>query len=169
MIDIVRSAFDLGKSCTGIAVFKENALLFHDKRSFKGANSAVMFIEFTKVLDNLDTAMRMAGSHIELFTFEAAEHQQGKAREAYFVLSTALCVFAYRHNAKAAKVYSTTIKKIVTGHGSASKEEMVEAINKRYGLRLSSEKKSADHNVADAIGVGLAAQALIDSGKLELL
>lgn len=48
--------------------------------------------------------------------------------------------------------YPTSVKKIASGNGRASKEDMVDAINEYFGLELDFKK---ENDKADAIGIAL--------------
>ena len=59
---------------------------------------------------------------------------------------------AYRAQIPLLRIASSTMKKAATGNGRANKEETVAAIAKRFV-----DFSISDHNIADAVGVGLAA------------
>lgn len=160
-------AFDLGKSCTGWALMNHSRLIAHGRMSFVGRDEVEMFHGLASLVDGLYVkAVSEFGLRPKVIAVEAAEHQRGEAREAYCALYISLRVKARAHLAGVAKVYSATIKKVVTGSGRASKADVVASVNQVYQTGLSSQEKSADHNVADAIGAGLAAWTLDQMGEL---
>jgi Holliday junction resolvasome RuvABC endonuclease subunit len=163
-------AFDLGKSCTGWAIMNGSKLLGYGRRSFENLDTPELYDAMVSLLDGVHaSAFNQTGHKPLVAAMEAAEHQRGSAQEAYAPLYVALRVWARAHLMGVAKVYSGTIKKVVTGSGRAPKEEVVAAINQTYGLTLSVAKKSADHNVADAIGAGLTAWTLDQLDQLVLI
>lgn len=161
---------DLGKSCTGWAILDDTKLVRHGHWRYTKMPAPQMFSAFTGdlelILDVIENYYRADPGTI---AFEAAEHQQGKAREAYFTLSTALRVVAYNRNIRVAKVYPGTVKKIMTGNGAADKPEMVAAVNKTFSLDFDDKKTGVDHNVADAIAIGLTAYTLDALGELDYI
>lgn len=159
--DAVNICFDLGKKCTAFAIMRGPKILRYGYKQFsKGKHDpksdAELFTGVYSLVGSLVAWCEEQGYTPTRIAFEAAEQQKGRANEIYFSLMTALKVFGAKRNLPVCKVYSSTMKFEVAGHGHAKKAEMVEAINRRYGLSLSQdEKRSLDHNIADAISVGL--------------
>lgn len=155
--DAINICFDLGKKCTAFAIMRGPTLLRHGYKTFdKKTKDAELFTSIYSLCGSLVGWCEEHGHTPTRIAFEAAEQQQGRANEIYFSLMTALKVFGAKRNLPVCKVYSSSMKYLVAGHGHAKKADMVLAINRRYDLRLSQdEKRSLDHNIADAIAVGV--------------
>jgi len=160
-------AIDLGKRCTGWALLRDTRLLAYDRATFTKQTVPQMYDGMERVLGKAMAHASRFGLSVGTIAFEAAEHQKGKAQEAYCTLATCVRVFAGRNSIRAAKVYPGSVKKIMTNNGGASKEEMVEAVNQTFKLGFSPAKTGTDHNVADAIAIGLTAYTLDALGELD--
>lgn len=152
----INICFDLGKKCTGFAIMRGYELLRYGRYGNDKASDAELFTRTYALCKSLVEWCEERELVPTRICFEAAEQQKGRANEIYFAMATALKVFGAKRDLPLAKVYSSSIKYYVAGHGHAEKGDVVDAVNRRYGLTLSRDaKRSQDHNVADAIGVGM--------------
>lgn len=166
--DAINICFDLGKKCTAFAIMRGPELLRYGYKRFDGRSDAQLFRGVYSLVGELVNWCQEQGYQPTRISFEAAEQQKGRANEIYFSLMTALKVYGDKANLPVCKVYSSTIKLVVAGHGHAKKADVVEAINRRCDLSLSvDETRSLDHNIADAIGVGLTTVMLDFEEKLK--
>ncbi len=149
---------DLGKKSTGYAGMDCGRLDFYGKVGHRHATDAELFRRTLKMLKALDRQITNKGKMLGCISFEAAERQAGRAAEVYFTMATAVKVFAEQKGVPAFKVYSSSIKKTMTGDGGAEKRSVIHHVNKRYGLDLDEElNPSPDSDIADAIATGFTA------------
>lgn len=81
-----------------------------------------------------------------------ARHRGTKAAHSYGALEGLVQIEAYRAECKLTKYFPQTLKKAATGYGSATKQQVIEAIEEQFpGVKI----KSDDHS--DAIACALAA------------
>ncbi len=110
------------------------------------------------MLRKLDARIEEGGDTLGCITFEAAEKQAGRAAEVYFAMATAVKVFAEKKGVPAYKIYTSALKKAVTGDGRADKRTVVSNINRLFGTDLEDKANPpVDDDIADAIGVGYTA------------
>jgi len=105
----------------------------------RGESSGMRFIKFRKFLDD----MRKHG--VELYVYEQAHHRGGAATSVGVGLTTRVEETAAFYGVECVAVHTGELKKWATGHGKASKEMMVEAAFKLWGIRVE------DDNIADAL------------------
>lgn len=155
---------DLGKKATGWAVLQgKDVLCASGLWSFADAPCHGQLAR--DLYGRLGWLLLTSQPH--LAAYEAAHHQRGAAAEVFGVLSTALKLACYDNGVPLYKVASGQIKRIVAGDGAGDKAVVVAGVNAALDLDLDPSPKSADHNRADAIGVGLAAYRLALTGELK--
>ena len=156
-----RVALDLGMACTGYAVFANNVELvdfgvWHPKH-YQLAGG------FYKLKTELEKLGDYYGGFVSV-DYEAAYRQKGKALQNWMILYTAVSVYAFDQNVATVPVASSLAAKLAVGpdtklpmNSRDRKQAVVRGINRQFGLYLDPKPGSNDHNIADAISIGLAA------------
>lgn len=163
----VRLGLDLMTN-TGWAVVRGGDELYGYGCENLGAKSyALRYSSLYQLLDKL--VCNDYKGMIDEIVFEHAFVMRGVASEIFATYSTALRVFAYHYNTPLYIASPSEIKLYVTGRGNAKKGEVVDAINNRLGTTFNNSHKVSnnDHNIADAIGVCIAAEKLAMQERLQ--
>ena len=77
-----------------------------------------------------------------LVAYERAHHRGGAATQLAVGLTTEVMTFAAENGMNHTAVHTGTLKKHATGHGGASKAQMIEAAEKRWGLEVSGDDEA---------------------------
>lgn len=144
---------DLSKKNTGFAVMLGFDLVHYGEESFQEFRSdGEMLFELDRWLEGV-----IEVGEFDLLGVEYAAFQKGRAQELFHAMLGVVKRQAFIANLPIRKIYPGQIKRVVTGWHQAPKSRVVELVNMKYGLDLTS------HDVADAIGVGMA------TGSIEVL
>lgn len=144
---------DLSMKCTGWAFFVGSSLIEHGHISFSGMEHGEAACALTDELSRI--LKKYEGVGINGVGYEYAFAQKGSAAEDFGTLQAALKMWAYKNKLPVYHVHPSTLKKAVAGSGRAEKEEVIEAVERRFKLGLDPERKTPDSDIADAIGVVL--------------
>ena len=128
-------ALDLGTH-TGWAtninlLFECGVQIFDVKR---GESPGMRYIRFNAWLEVMWNLLKP-----ELVIYEQTHHRGGAATEVAAGFSTRVQEWCARHGIEHAAVHSGTLKKFATGDGRASKEMMMEAFQKTYNMKPTSD------------------------------
>lgn len=104
----------------------------------RGETNGLLFLRFRKWLSDMMP-------DVGLLAYERAHFRGGAATEIGVGLQTRIQEAAAEHGIEAAPVHTGTIKKWATGHGNASKEEMMARAVAYLG------REPLDDNEADAV------------------
>lgn len=154
-------ALDLGTRC-GWALWDghriESGVQVFDLR--RGESPGMRFIRFNRWLDDLGRgpAALPVKYSAKLAVYEAPHHRGGAATEIAVGMSTRVQEWCARFEIQHAAVHSATLKKWTTGSGRGDKTAMLEAVERRWGI------KAADDNEADAVALLMYAREM--SGPL---
>jgi Holliday junction resolvasome RuvABC endonuclease subunit len=168
---LTRICLDPSKACTGWAIMDDDTLLAYGSESFNDCHDAAdLYIAFYSFLSSL---FEKGTSHgvITHLAFENSWKQPGKAGIAYNAINMAILVFCKNHNIIPEPIAPTSIKLALTGSGMGEKNQVMDAINKMYGLSFRKRHpgprrkngwnpddfSDTDHNISDAIAVGVTA------------
>jgi hypothetical protein len=112
----------------------------------RGDSPGMRYLKFNRWL--AETCL-FAGDTIskppELIVYEACHNRGGAATEVANGLTTRVQEFCALHHIDHTSVHTSTLKKHATGSGTASKDQMINAAIKRWGII------PADDNEADAL------------------
>lgn len=159
-------SIDLGKQATGWALLVGDDIIDYGKIRMGHLKGAVAI--FNQLLEEVSRILKSYAEVADGVAYENAFAQSGLAREAFLSLAMALKVSAYRAELPIYVVSPMQVKKAVTGRGRVEgKSIIVQHINDRFGMYLDESETGTDHNIADAIGVALAAYKLAADGKLK--
>ena len=98
----------------------------------RGESPGTRYLRFNRWLDEFALHPSAGLPRIELIVFEAANQRGGAATEVAAGFSTRVLEFCARHGIEHASVHSGTLKRFTTGKGNASKQEMLEAVARRW-------------------------------------
>ena len=101
-------------------------------------------MRFVRCRKWLEKTYELLGSHLDLIVYEQAHHRGGAATQCCVGLVSCVLMFCADKKIKSVPVHSQTLKKWATGHGKASKDQMIMAAEARGW-------QPADDNEADAI------------------
>jgi Holliday junction resolvasome RuvABC endonuclease subunit len=93
---------------------------------------------------------------LDIIAYERVDFHRAKIAETVYSGLRAIVEFwAFEQCSRVLTVAVSTIKKTLSGKGNATKEEMVEAANGMYGIKMGGCKipKVNTHDEADALGV----------------
>lgn len=173
-------SMDLSKSMTGWAVHADTKLVGYDAARIGGDKLWHTYDNMrTRATVVLRTAHAMTGQAPDLIIVEDAMKQPGLASRIYECLYLAVSEVAGRGlwlGKKAATVpmavvAPTQVKAAVLGKDNrqgATKGDVVRAIMGMYPIGLDPERAHPDSDIADAIGVYVAATALASAGRLRV-
>lgn len=176
---------DLSKTSTAWAIHAPNAkLVQYEAASLKGEKLWHLHDSMRMLVSRiLNEARLRSGGAPGLLVVEDAIKQPGYASRVYEVLYLAVTEACGRglwsfdkengkaHPVPVAVVAPTQVKAYTLGKDNrrgTPKEAITEAVRALYGLPLDPKKAHPDGDIADAIGVYLAAQALAPAGKLRV-
>jgi len=167
-------SIDPGKKHTGVAVWIKDEDGIHldgynlfnfDEQNLDAIEAAMLLYDIILAIPEMDYYNKHFFSHV---FYENGFTQPGPAGEAFFNLTTMIRVACKIASLKAMPIAPSSMKRIVGGSGKAEKNEVIERINQYLGLSLKCQGPSkkaeklnpelysaTDHNIADAIGVGL--------------
>lgn len=140
---------DLGTKC-GWSVKTPDSLHYgcFVSKDKKEQNLGQRFHNFEQFLEKIIEKYELAKDPIEQICYEDVKNHKGVyAAHIYGGFQSILMKIAYEHNIPLFGYPVTTIKKHVACSGTASKAEMIKAINTVYKLDVT------DDNTADALGV----------------
>lgn len=140
-------ALDLSKRMTGWARFLDGNLVDAGRTSFVTEDPY-----FGATLAAFRAWVRPYLSHVDLVAYEEVVPRNKYHMEQHFGMVGILAEVLYAQQVPLLGVHTPTLKKRAAGHGRASKEATLAAVRALYP-----EHDIADHNVADAIAVGLVA------------
>ena len=145
-------SLDLGKRNTGLAVWVDGCLTEVAARTFtKHTYFGDVLTDFRRWFESLLSARPLPG----WVAYEEVMVKNKRHAELHFGMVAVLAMACSEHQIPLLGVNTMTMKKQVTGAGSARKEQMVAEVRQRYPMF---EIDSDD--VADAVAVGIVAQLL---------
>lgn len=174
-------AMDLSKGSTGWAIHKDGRLIGYDAAPIGGDRLWHTYDNMrVRTSTILNTATAMAKQFPSLIVVEDAMKQPGLASRIYEVLYLAVSEVVGRgmwpseqHGRQGvipmAVVAPTQVKAAVLGANNrrgTTKADVVRAVMALYPIGLDPERAHPDSDIADAIGVYLAASALGQVGRL---
>jgi len=113
--------------------------------SARDESPGMRFLKFTGWLCTMnEQALLVTGKPIQVIYHERPHHRGGAATALLEGMVAHLQAFASQINAEIKAIPSGTLKKFATGKGNASKPEMIQAAQERYGLQTNSD------DIADA-------------------
>lgn len=143
---------DVSRKDTGYAIMLGGRLVHHGHRGFEGYDSdGEMLMEWHAWLASLFGA----GAY-HLVGVEWAPFQRGRALELWHNMIGVLKVAAHAEGLPILGVHPTQVKMGTGARHNAKKEEVIKRVNQSYDLGLTND------NIADAIGVGMAAPQVLD-------
>ena len=131
---------------TGYAYWDGTRLVQSGTKEFvreRGESPGMRFLRFRAWLKEMEAVC----PHLDLVVYEQAHHRGGAATEIGVGLVTHLQAWCAEHGIEHTKVHSATLKKSATGSGRASKADVIQAMQARWGVVVS------DDNEADALAL----------------
>ena len=143
----------LGLDCatkTGFCLTRNGKIIESGVQDFtkrRGESSGMLFIKFRAWLVPFIRRVKSIYSALEpmILAYEQAHHRGGAATEICVGLVTRVLEIAAEYGCETMPVHTATLKKIATGNGRASKEEMVKRAAEVLG------RQPIDDNEADAV------------------
>ena len=143
---------DISRKDTGYAVMLGAELVHYGHRGFEGYRTdGEMLMEYYSWLQDLFSA-----GEYHLVGVEYAPFQRGRALELWHNLMAVTKLAAYAEDTRILGVHPTQVKMGTGARHNAKKQEVIKRVNERYNLELDND------NIADAIGVGIAAPDVLD-------
>lgn len=143
---------DISRKDTGYCAMLGDKLIHHGHRGFEGYDSdGEMLMEFYAWLQDL-----LSAGEYHLIGMEYAPFQRGRALELWHNLVAILKITAHTEDLKVLGVHPTQVKMATGARHNAKKHEVIRRVNDIHNLKLTND------NVADAIGVGMAAPNILD-------
>lgn len=166
-------SLDPGKKHTGYAIWRASSnsneaflmdygLIDYDAQGLDAIGAAMSLHDTIMTIPYI--YKNLLFSHL---FFENGFTQPGPAGEAFYNMTTMLRVACRRLRIEAVPIAPLSVKRIVAGSGKAEKNEVIDRINQLFNLNLKNQKppkkhrkegeeySDTDHNIADAIGVGI--------------
>ena len=152
-------AIDPGSKNTGWALMLNERILFKGNIDLWGNDPRTYYTLYFWTRTALEglrhhSGYRMVPDHLVLESYFPHSKQRGATLIPELRGVIKLAVYQMR-TVKLIEVPPGTVKKNVTGNGRATKEEVKAAINALYNTNIT------DHNVADAVAIGLAGLNII--------
>lgn len=142
-------ALDLGTRF-GYALLTNGVLTHGSINTKKAKDKKERGPRFLRFYDELDSMLyRLDGEEVDLLVVyeDVKRHVGTAAAHVYGGYKAIMEMWAHDYGFKCEGVGVGTIKKHITGKGRASKEEVIEAVNKVYGFSVT------DDNEADALAI----------------
>jgi len=118
----------------------------------RGESTGMLFLKFRKWLTELVEAFPP-----DVVVYEQSHHRGGAATEIGVNLTGRVQEIATENGLEYASVHTSSLKKWVTGSGTASKADMIEAAKEVLG------RDPIDDNEADAVHIGMWATSNYDA------
>src|SRR5574343_237124 len=139
--------FDCAQKC-GWCVLDQNGKVMEsgmqDFTKRRGESNGLLFLRFRTWIKELVTQLpELPG----ILSYESAHMRGGAATEICVGMQTRVQEMAAEFGIESAPVHTATLKKRITGHGKASKEDMIAHASKVLG------RPPVDDNEADAVHV----------------
>ena len=137
-------ALDLGTFCgwsTNAQGRTESGVQVFDLK--RGESPGMRYFRFNSWLDE------MCACPPEIIVYEQPHHRGGAATEVSVGFSTRVQEYCAKRGIEHVAVHSGTLKKFWTGHGNASKEDMLFRTN----MYRTATEYIKDHNESDAIAI----------------
>lgn len=139
---------DIAKNGCGFAVADGDVVKASgswDFSQYDDGAQATMFYRFQSKVDSL-----MRKDRVICVAYEEVNFCRGKAwARIFYGMRAVLLMAGYRWGLSAVHLAPSQIKKLVAGHGNASKSDVMSAVNEHYGMAVE------DHNESDAIALCL--------------
>ena len=143
---------DVSRKDTGFAVMLGSRLIHYGHRGFEGyASDGEMLMEWYAWLNDM-----LSAGEYHLLGIEYAPFQRGRALELWHNMIAILKLAAYAEDKPTIGVHPTQVKMATGARHNAKKPEVIKRVNEAFNLTLDND------NIADAIGVGMAAPSILD-------
>lgn len=160
--------FDLSKNSTGWAWFDQGQIIDYGAVKVGGDTLSGTMLNAEMVASRLMVGHKLRKA--DLVVIEEANMQKGMAHRIYEAVYLGFTKTARRYGYDIGIVYNSQVKSAMLAPGKvrgSSKADMIDAARLLYPLPLDRTKESPDGDIADAIGVYVAARTLASRGMLK--
>lgn len=154
MRDIIGVSLDMSRKATGVVLWKNHAPSRTQIVSLPDGYLGQQLVEWEAALErDVFGLLREPPAWVAYEDVRAVSKQHGMIQ---FGMVGVLMMWAWRLGVPVLPFAQATVKKALTGRGNAKKPEMMAAAQERWP-----DLKVTSHDVADALGVGLAFLAAV--------
>jgi hypothetical protein len=133
----------------------------------RGESPGMRYVAFNRWLREIATPLldSAADGRLALIAYEAAHHRGGAATEVANGFTTRVQEHCARWQFNHVSVHSATLKKWVSGHGQAKKQDIAEAVERRGWLPAGTHASALTDDELDAIGLLHYVEAVVLGAK----